>query len=302
MATKSPLRRRIDRWVFHPLQTVVLFGFYGVAAALPVDAASALGGLAGRAVGPLLGAANRRALHNIVLAFPEKSEAECRKILRGMWDNIGRTFGEYPHLRRIRDSGRVETVGVAEHVGGGQNGRPRIFVGAHIGNWEVPGIWAAKHIGRMMFIYRQPTNRAADWLIRRIRGQTGMALARKGQEGTKAAMKALSQGDNLGMLLDQKLNRGISVPFFGREAMTTPVLALLVQRYDALVIPTQVERLRGARFRLTFHPPMALPNTGDRHADMQVAMTRVNEAYEAWIRQRPEQWFWMHRRWVDSIG
>ena len=41
---------------------------------------------------------------------------------------------------------------------------------------------------------------------------------------------------------------------------------------------------------------------GDRHADMQAAMTRVNQAYEAWIRQRPEQWFWMHRRWVDSIG
>ena len=303
MATKSRFRRRVDRWLFHPLQTILLFGFYGLAAMLPVDAASGLGGFVGRMIGPLLGAANRRALHNVALAFPEKDAAECRSILRGMWDNVGRTFGEYPHLSRIRDSGRIEVVGGEENIRAAQSGQPRIFIAAHVGNWEVSGIWACKHLGRMTFIYREPNNRAADWLIRRIRGgQPGTVMARKGPEGTKAAMKALARGDNLGMLLDQKLNRGIAVPFFGREAMTTPVLALLVQRYDAPVIPTQVVRLRGARFRLIFHPPLVLPRTGDRHADMQAAMVVVNQTYEAWIRQHPEQWFWMHRRWIDSIG
>ncbi|NNG05214.1 MAG: lauroyl acyltransferase [Inquilinus sp.] len=302
MANKSPARRRLDRWLFYPLQTVLLYGFYGLFALLPLDAASALGGFIGTVVGPRLGPANRRAFHNVSLAFPEKDEVECRAILRGMWENVGRTFGEYPHLGRIRDGGRIETVGVEENVRRDAADRPRIFIGAHVGNWELPGIWTAKHIGRMTFIYRAPNNRSADRLICRIRQRAGMAMARKGAEGTKAALKALSQGDNLGMLLDQKLNRGVAVPFFGREAMTTPALALFVQRYECPVIPVQVERLRGAHFRITYHAPLELPRTGDRHADIHAAMTLINQVYEDWIRRRPEQWFWMHRRWIDSIG
>lgn len=302
MATKTPARRRLDRWVYYPLQSVVLYASYGLFSLLPVDAASALGGLVGRAAAPFLVAANRRALHNLALAFPDKAEAERRRILRGMWDNIGRTFGEYPHLIRIRDGGRLEAIGVENVNGARAPGRPHILIGAHVGNWELPGAWAAKHVGRMSFIYRAPNNRMADRLIRKVRAAAGMVQFRKGAEGTKGALKALADGDNLGMLLDQKLNRGIAVPFFGREAMTTPALALFALRYDCAVVPTRVERLRGARFRLTFYPPLDLPRSGHRHADTKAIMTRVNDIYEGWIRERPEQWLWMHRRWSDSVA
>ncbi len=301
VARKTAGRRRLDRWVYYPLQSAVMYLSYGLFGLLPVDAASAIGGWIGRTIGPRLSSANRRAMHNLAMALPELSEAERRRIVRGMWDNVGRTFGEFPHLMRLREAGRLEVVGL-EHVNGADiASRPRILMGAHIGNWEVQGAWAAKYVGRLSFIYRAPNNRAADWLIRRVRSAAGMILYRKGAEGTKAAMKALANGDNLGMLLDQKLNRGIAVPFFGRDAMTTPALALFALRFDCAVVPCRVERLDGARFRLTFYPALEHVPSGDRHADIKAIMGRVNEIIEGWVRERPEQWFWMHRRWVDSV-
>ena len=301
MANKSPARRRLDRWVFHPLQSVAMLLTYGLFRLLPIDSASALGGWIGRRVGPLLVAANRRALHNLALVMPELTDAERRRIVRGMWDNIGRTFGEYPHLVAIRDSDRVEVIG-AEHVRGADPSKgSRILIGGHFGNWEVAGAWTAKHVGRMTFIYRAPNNVIADRLIQRIRSASGIVQYSKGFDGTKGATRALARGDNVGMLLDQKLNQGIAVPFFGRDAMTTPALALFALRFDCAVVPARVERVGGARFRMTFYPALDISPTGDRDADVLAIMTRVNEIFEGWIREHPEQWTWMHRRWVESM-
>lgn len=301
MAEKSQTRRRLDRWVFYPLQSVAMYLSYGLFWLLPIDAASALGGWIGRSIGPLMVAASRRAMHNLALAMPELTEADRRRIVRGMWDNIGRTFGEYPHLVAIRDSDRVEVIGV-EHVNGADvSGRSRILIGGHVGNWEVAGAWTAKFVGPMTFIYRVPNNQMADRLIQRIRSASGIVQYSKGYDGTKGATRALARGENLGMLLDQKLNQGIAVPFFGHEAMTTPALALFALRFDCAVVPARVERIGGAHFRMICYPALEITPTGDRDADVLAIMTRVNEILEGWIRERPEQWTWMHRRWVESV-
>lgn len=302
MARKSVARRRLDRWVYYPLQTVLMYLFYGVFRLLPVDAASSLGGWLGRTLGPLLTSGNRRALHNLALAIPELSSAERRRTVRGMWDNIGRTMGEIPHIQYLREPGRLEMVGLENVSGADVASRPLILVGAHTGNWELCGAWVAKHIGDLGIIYRPPNNRAADRLIHRIRVAAGLTLIRKGNEGTKAAMKILSQGGRLGMLVDQKLNRGIAVPFFGRDAMTTPALAMFALRFDCIVVPARVERLGGAHFRMTFDPALKIESTGDRHSDIRAIMAQVNAVIEGWIRKRPEQWIWMHRRWIDSAN
>jgi KDO2-lipid IV(A) lauroyltransferase len=89
------------------------------------------------------------------------------------------------------------------------------------------------------------------------------------------------------------------VPFFGRDAMTAPALAMLALRFDCAVLPVRVERLRGAHFRLTVYPSLPLPQSGDRAADTLALMTQVNRTLETWIHERPEQWFWLHRRWPD---
>jgi Kdo2-lipid IVA lauroyltransferase/acyltransferase len=81
--------------------------------------------------------------------------------------------------------------------------------------------------------------------------------------------------------------------------MTAPALAVLALRFDCDVLSLRVERLDGARFRVTVFPPLPLPRSGDRHADAAALMARVNATLEAWIRDRPEQWLWVHRRWPD---
>lgn len=301
VARKSRFRRRLDRWLYYPLQTAAMFLFYAVFRLLPVDAASAVGGWVGRTVGPWMTAANRRAMYNLAMAMPELSEAQRRQILRGMWDNIGRTLGELPHLQRLREADRLEVVDVENVNGAAVADRPKILVGGHVGNWELQGAWVAKNVGRLSIIYRAPNNPGADWLIGRIRTAAGLVLCHKGNEGAKAAMKALAQGDSLGMLLDQKLNTGVAVPFFGHDAMTTSAPALFALRFGCAVVPARVERLGGARFRLTFYPPLEFDSTGDRNADVETIMSRVNEILEGWVRDRPEQWIWMHRRWVDSV-
>jgi KDO2-lipid IV(A) lauroyltransferase len=101
------------------------------------------------------------------------------------------------------------------------------------------------------------------------------------------------------VLVDQKMNDGIPVPFFGRPAMTAPAVAQLALRFDCAIIPARVERLKGARFRLTAFPPIEIAKTGNRQADTLAIMTRINAVVEGWIRERPDLWFWLHRRWPE---
>jgi KDO2-lipid IV(A) lauroyltransferase len=135
-------------------------------------------------------------------------------------------------------------------------------------------------------------------MITRFRGDTG-ELIPKGAVAARRAIATLRRGAHLTILADQKMNDGIPVPFFGRPAMTAPALAALALRFDCDVLPARVERLDGAHFRLTVFPPLPLPRSGDAHADAAALMAQVNAILESWIRDRPGQWFWLHRRWPD---
>jgi len=135
-------------------------------------------------------------------------------------------------------------------------------------------------------------------MIARFRGDRGEFIP-KDAIAARGAIAALRRGMHLGLLADQKMNDGIPVPFFGRPAMTAPALAVLALRFNCDVLPLRVERLNGARFRVTVFPPPPLSRSGDPHADAAALMARVNAILEEWIRDRPEQWLWVHRRWPD---
>jgi KDO2-lipid IV(A) lauroyltransferase len=286
-------------WAYR-LQAFGAAALAGGFGALPLDVASALGGRLARNLGPRLGVSKRARL-NLATAMPELSPAAIERIVYAMWDNLGRVAAEYPHLRRIRvfePGGRVETAGF-EHVDRARAaGRRMIFFSGHLANWEIAALAAGQYGIDIAQIYRAANNPLVDRLVARLRGDLG-ELIPKGALGSRRAVAALRRGGHLSMLVDQKLNDGIAVPFFGRPAMTAPALALLALHYDCDVLPARVERLDGARFRLTIHPPLPLPKSGDRNADVLALMTAVNATLETWIRARPEQWFWLHRRWPD---
>ncbi|MBV8119253.1 MAG: hypothetical protein JO081_04850 [Alphaproteobacteria bacterium] len=147
-------------------------------------------------------------------------------------------------------------------------------------------------------IYRALNNPLMNRMIARFCGDRGEFIP-KGAIAARRAIAALHGGTHLGLLADQKMNDGIPVPFFGRPAMTAPALAVLALRFDCDVLPPPVERLDGAPFRVMVFPPLLLPRRGEPHTDAATLMARVNEILKAWIRDRPEQWLWLHQRWPD---
>ncbi|MEI6557908.1 MAG: lauroyl acyltransferase [Rhodospirillaceae bacterium] len=303
MADHSEFITRLRRLLLDPLVAALVYPIYFGFAMLPVGLASALGGLLGRTVGLLMPGLTRRALRNVGRALPELPPERHRAIVRGMWDNLGRTMAEHPHIDRLWDDtrvGRIEMVG-GEHLRAqAARGRhPCLIVSGHIANWELFPSTGARHGLAMTLVYRRPNNPLIDHLMTgRRRAGAGRFLP-KGQEAARAMVKTLVDGGAIAMLIDQKLNDGLPVPFFGRPAMTAPSLAQLALKYRCPVLVARAERLGGARFRVTITPPEYVPDTGNREADIVAYMTRINARLESWIRERPEQWLWLHNRWPD---
>jgi len=278
---------------------VLLYAFFRI---MPLDWASWLGGFLARTIGPHLGI-SKRARENLRLAMPELSPAAVERTVRGMWDNLGRVCAEYPHLRKFRafaDDGRIERDDRGNILGPHAASKRYIFFSAHYGNWEIAIRTATQAGFAVTAVYRAANNPIVDRLIAWTRGTDGGELVPKGAVAAYKAFGALRAGRELCMLVDQKMNDGIAVPFFGRDAMTAPALARLALRFDCAVVPVRVERTRGAHFRITTEAPLALPRTGNEAADTLALMTEVNRVIERWIRERPEQWFWLHRRWPDA--
>ena len=286
------------RYLIEALALRAAFALLGL---LPVDAASNLGGFLGRNIGPRL-PASARARRNLRLVFPEKSAAERARIVRGMWDNLGRVAAEYPHLGEITapESGRIDWIDTASVRAMRDQGTAAIVVSAHLANWEIMPTAAIQRGVPMTIIVREPNNPFVRPLIERARGVAGGVRAPKGLPGAKAAVGALRRGQVLGLLYDQKLNDGISVPFFGIAAMTPAAPAQLALRFGCPLVPVRVERLGPARFRVASFEALALPQSGDRQADTIAVMAALNEILEGWIRDRPEQWLWLHRRWPEA--
>lgn len=290
---RSPRARWWRRHFGYPLEAALAYILYGLMALLPLDTASAFGGWLGRRIGPHL-RLSQVAEANLRRFLPEHSPGAHRALLAGIWDNLGRVMAEYPHLERIWREGRVEFVGGDAVEALVRAGGPVVMVSAHMANWELLPR-GAEHLGLpLTLVYRRPNNPLVDNLLARARRGH---LVPKGRDGAKEMLAALRGGGTIGLLVDQKLNDGIPVPFFGAEAMTTPAPAMFALRFRCPLLMVRIERLHGAHFRLTVAPPLELPDSGDRNADIAQVTHSINRTLEDWIRQRPTQWLWLHHRW-----
>ncbi len=269
--------------------------------------ASDLGGWLCRGIGPLL-PVSRVADANLRLAMPELDRAARRRIIRGVWDSLGRTVAELPHISQLRKdtpSGpgwQLEGEAIVREQA--KRGGPAIFVSGHIGNWEVLPAVLMQYGIRVSSMYRAAGNPLIDRMIIDLRAQAVGAevpLFAKGARGARGALAHIARGGYLGLLVDQKMNDGIEARFFGQPAMTAAALAAMALRTQATVIPGHVERIGPARFRLICEPPLVLPDTGDRRQDQLTLTQVVNDQLERWIRERPESWLWLHRRWPREL-
>ncbi len=295
---RRPFLRRL---VQDPLEALPVFILLGIARLLPVDRASALGGWLVRKIGPRFGSLRRRSERGLSIAFPEMPEAERAVIADRMLDNFGRLLFEYPHLPKIAapGSGRVEAVGEEILFDLVARKQPAILIGGHLGNFEIVPRYVAGRGHRLNIFARGPNNAILDHALKRWRGAARM-FDRGFSSGMQAA-HALRQGQYVAQLIDQRYDSGLPVPFFGKEAMTNPAMARTALHLKLPVVPCRTQRLEGARFRITVEPPLELPDTGDRDADVAALTAAMTARIEAWVRDDPGQWFWLHRRWPKAL-
>jgi KDO2-lipid IV(A) lauroyltransferase len=285
--------------VRYVLEAAALFALMGLFRIMGMDLASAAGGLLGRTVFYRTGL-TKRARANLVAAYPEKTANEIESILREMWDNLGRTVAEYAHLDKLA-AGKHRRIEIANFEIADRalaTGKGILFISGHLGNWEALPIGAYQHGVEGGAVYRPVNNPYVDrWIVKRRMKSGPKDQIAKGAHGTRRIFTLLRAGKPVFMLVDQKTNEGLPVPFFGRTAMTTPAPAALALKLGVVIVPISNERLKGARFQMAVHEPISFAPTGDHDRDVLALTTRINEVIEQQVRYRPSQWLWIHRRW-----
>ena len=288
--------RKLRQIFIWPIEAAIVFVMYFAARLLPVPAASWILGAFMRLLGPMT-PWHKRARRNLIAAMPDLEKTDQDKILTAMWWNIGRVIGEYPHIAALTRKDRVEFVG-RENLRGLASGG--FLIGAHIGNWEIGPYAAITANQPVAAIYRPLNNPLLAGLLERRQANYGGDIYRKGREAALGMVSALRKGQFMCLLVDQKLREGMVVPFFGRDATTSISYIKLAVRKKVPVMYMHTERLAGCRFRVTISPPISLPDVEDDASILELA-TEINGTLEQWIRQRPEQWFWPHRRWGKDV-
>ncbi len=295
--------RNARDWVIAQL----FFGFIAILKLFPADGAIWFVAEVTRSLG-MWYPRTKLARNNLRLAFPEKSHDEIETILREMWANLGRIAAEYVYLDVIFDineedksKGRVEFAG-AEHFDKMKDkGGPAIFFTGHTGNWELLPIASTVYGNNITALFRPPNNRYIAERVLAAR-TTAMGHLVPSKVGASWALaNKLDEGNTVGMLVDQFFGRGTEISFFGRQTLANPLLAKLVRQYDCPVYPARCIRLPNERFRIEIEPPLKLPKNADGSLDMKQLTQEVNDCVERWVREYPEQWLWLHKRWRPNV-
>ena len=273
---------------------------------LDPDASSDFMGRMARRLGPYL-SANRVGLANLRAAYPEKSEAEIAEILGGVWENLGRVGGEFVHLEGLWDydynrptPGRIETSDALKFGEMRDDGKPALIFSAHLANWELAAVSAAEHGLDAAVLFRAPNNRFMAELIHETRSNSMVKLVPTGFQSVFSMAGTLERGGHVGMLVDQyyhEIHGAVRVNFFGRSTPANPTLARFARQFDCPVYGTRIVRLPKNRFRVDLVGPIDLPRDAEGKVDIQGATQTVMSIIEGWIREHPEQWLWLHRRW-----
>lgn len=239
---------------------------------------------------------------NLAMAFPEKSEAERARILRGVFTSLGRQLSELCQFPRYTPENVDEVVvydGLENYERAYARGKGVLFLTAHFGGWELSAFAHSLHGHWLHIVMRPMDNPYLDRMIEHYRTMHGNKTVAKDDfvRGLLAAMKA---GETVGILMDTNMTppQGVFVDFFGIPACTASGLARIALRTDAAVVPgfTIWDEELG-KYRLRFDPAVELVRTGDQEADIVANTQKFTKVIEEYVRKYPEQWLWVHRRW-----
>jgi len=241
-------------------------------------------------------------MRNLAMVFPEKSEAERNRILRGVFTSLGRQLAELCQFPKYTPENVDEVVvydGLENYQQAHARGKGVLFLTAHFGAWELSAFAHSLHGHWLHIVMRPMDNEFLDRLLQHYRTMHGNKTVAKDDfvRGLLAAMKA---GETVGILMDTNMTppQGIFVDFFGIPACTASGLARIALRTDAAVVPGfTIWDPALKKYRLRFDPARALIRTGDLEADIAANTQIFTKVIEDYVRRYPEQWLWVHRRW-----
>jgi KDO2-lipid IV(A) lauroyltransferase len=298
MAKKSSIQIRIEY--------IAARGVLTVLSALPFAAAEWIGITAGKLGYHLLGKLRRVGDRNLELAFPEKPSEERTRILKGAFRNMGRVMAVVSRFDSLDPQNLTKIIEYVpdanfdrQYQQTKDDGRGRIILGGHLGNWELQAFSYPIFFEPLTFLARRMDNPLIEEMIMRIRTRLGNRQIDK----TNAAapiLRALRSGGTVGVLADVNSHpkEGVFVPFFGIPACTATGIAMLASRANAVIVPMFAIWNEGKRRYSIVHGDIIEPaNTGDRKRDVEETTAMCVAATERVVRAYPDQWIWIHKRW-----
>ncbi len=286
------------------LEAGLLYLLWGLVRLFPVDRASRLGGRILQWIG-LRSKKNRHVLANLRVAFPDRDEQEIRRLAADSWSNLGSVLAEFVHLDRITaadpDDPRIEVVYEGCDADALRVDGPCIIVTAHVANWELVAFVGQRACGVLDAVYSPQNNLYLEHMVQRMREPLRCTFYGK-VNAVRALYRSLKGRRSIGLLADVRVDGGVLVPFFGMDAESTTTPAWLSLKTGRPIVPVHVERLRGARFRITLGPPLRAER-GEGESDQEVLFRttlEINHRIEDWIRAHPDQWLCTKRRWPKA--
>jgi KDO2-lipid IV(A) lauroyltransferase len=239
---------------------------------------------------------------NLTAAFPDKSAAEIEEILLGVWENLGRVGAEFAHLDRL-----WALLLPSRYVDSDENlerfyrlrddGKPALIFAAHLANWELPAVAATGRGLPTAILYRRPNVSAIAEAIIKLRSVSMGTLIPTTPDALFKAAAALERGMHVAMLVDQHFHRGVDVTFFGRTCKVNPTIARLARHFDCPIHGTRAVRLPNNRLHVELTEAVPPVRHADGQIDVTGTMQAITSVVEGWVREHPEQWLWLHRRW-----
>ena len=284
----------------HRLEYAAVLALRALARTLPRRISLAAGGALGALFHRLHGSRRELAVANLRAAFPERTEADCRAVLRATFAQLGRHVVDFLCFDAMRLEQMLPLVEIegAEHVRQAlARGRGVMYFAGHFGSWELQILVHAMRFQPIVMVARTLDNPLLERLIERIRTRVGTRVLPR-QGALRELLRELRRGGSVGMMIDQHIQdrSAVVVDFFGRPASTTSAIASLALHTGAAVVPVFALPLPDNRYRLIYEAPIAPPDPDDPEA-VRTYTQRCTHLLERYVRRDPHLWLWMHRRW-----
>lgn len=287
----------------HRLEYLAVRFLLALVSMMPSRLVDGCGSLLGLAFYTLDRVHRRIADRNVAAAFPTRTRAEQRQIVRGAFAHFGRLLFELLKFSTLSPEAmlaRVEFEGEDRVRSAYAHGKGVLFVTGHFGFWELQAMVHALRLRPMAVMARALDNPALNDLLERMRTRTGNSVIYR-QRTMRRVLRQLHAGEGVGILIDQHVQSrdAIYVDFFNRPAATTSVVAALALRTGARVVPLFALPIGAGRYRMIYEHPVE-PPSDDTEDQIHEFTQRCTDVLEMYVRRHPNLWLWMHRRWRDN--